>query len=138
VLQGDNLIEARALRTVNNGNIQVHESLTTSLNASSFDVGDVLQLSVSLAPGSAPAPVDAYLVLRLPNGQFLSWTGSGFVAGIVPVVRNIMPVTFSGNVLQLVIPPGAPPGTYTWLSALTSAGTLNLMTPITETSFTIP
>lgn len=137
VLQGDQVIEARALRTISHGNIQVHESLSTTVNVAVLDAGDVLRLSVSLTPGSAPEPVDVYLVLRLPDGQLFSWTGGGFVAGIVPAARNIMPITFSGVVLQLVVPPGAPTGRYTWLSALTSAGTLNLLTPITETTFTI-
>lgn len=131
------LVEARSPRVISHGNIQVHESLTTSVNAASFDAGDVMRVAVSLMPGAAPTPVDAYLVLRLPNGRYLSWTGSALVPGLVPVVRNLTPVRFSGVVLQLVVPPGAPPGTYAWLSALASPGTLNLLTSITETTFTI-
>lgn len=131
------VVEARSLRVISRGNIQMHESLTTALPTSSFDAGDVLQLSASLTPGTAPTPVDAYLVLRLPNGQFLSWTGNGFAPGLVPMRRNLMPVRYSGVVLQTLIPPGTPAGTYAWLSALASPGTLNLLTPITETTFTI-
>lgn len=131
------LNEERALRIVRNGNIQVHESLATTVNAASFDSGQVMKLKASLTPTEKPVLVDAYLVLRLPDGQMLSWTGHGFAPGIVPIIRNFVPGRYSGQVLELTIPPGAPKGTYAWLSALAAAGTLNLLTPITETPFSI-
>ena len=122
---------------VRNGNIQFHLGLTTSLNARSFSTGDVMALSVSMIPGGAQQRVDAYLVLRLPDGQLLSWTASGPVLGIVPIARNVKPVNFKGVVASISIPPGAPAGTYTWLSALASAGTLNLVSDISERHFVI-
>jgi hypothetical protein len=73
----------------------------------------------------------------MPNGQLLSWTGTGLVPGLVPIARGFVPVPYSGVVARVVIPRGAPAGRYTWLSALTVSGTLGLMTPISETVFTI-
>lgn len=124
-------------RVVKNGNIQFHSSLTTSLNARSFSSGDQMAVTVSMTPGGVRQPVDAYLVLRLPDGQLFSWTTQGPVAGIVPIARNIMPVNFSGVVATITIPRGAPRGTYTWLSALTAAGTMSLVSEISEQNFTI-
>ncbi len=129
--------ETTSDRVVNNGNIQFHLALTTTLNAPSFRAGDVMALSASLTPGTSPPRADAYLVLRLPGGQLMSWTGSGLVPGIVPTVRNIRPVNYRAVVALLAVPSGAPTGTYTWLSGLTSPGTLNLLSDISERRFTI-
>jgi Ice-binding-like len=134
---GSAVDETTADRVVRNGNIQFHLGLTTSLNAGRFSTGDVMALSVSMIPGGAQQPVDAYLVLRLPDGQLLSWTTNGPVLGIVPIARNVKPVNFKGVIASIRIPPGAPAGTYTWLSALTSAGTLNLVSDISERHFVI-
>jgi hypothetical protein len=41
------------------------------------------------------------------------------------------------DVLALPVPAGAPPGLYVWLSALTRAGTLELLTGIGEQRFPI-
>ncbi len=124
-------------RLVKNGNIQVHLSLTTTLNADTFRAGDVMALGVSMTPGVAPPKVDAYLVLQLPNGELLSWTPAGLVPGLVPLARNVTPVNFRSVMARLVVPEGTPTGTYTWLSGQTAAGTLNLVSEISETRFTI-
>jgi hypothetical protein len=129
--------ETTADRVVKNGNIQFHLALTTSLTAHSFRAGEVMAVGVSVIPGAAPPKVDAYLVLRLPSGQLLSWTSKGFVPGIVPMVRNITPFNIRAAVARLVIPSNAPAGTYTWLSAFASPGTLNLVSDISERRFTI-
>ena len=67
----------------------------------------------------------------------MSWTGNALVPGLVPLVRNFVPVDFDGTLLQLQVPPGTPPGLYTWMSALTDAGTLNLRSSISETAFRV-
>jgi hypothetical protein len=134
---GSAVDETTADRVVRNGNIQFHLGLTTSLNARSFSTGDVMAVSVSMIPGGVQQRVDAYLVLRLPDGQLLSWTTNGPVLGIVPIARNVKPVNFNGVIASISIPPGAPAGTYTWLSALTSAGTMNLVSDISERHFVI-
>ena len=129
--------ETTSDRVVRNGNIQFHLSLTTTLNAVSFRAADLMTLSVSLTPGTAPPDVDAYLVLRLPAGQLMSWTSAGLVPGIAPLARKVKPVNFRAVISRLLIPAGVPPGIYTWLSALTATGTLNPVSDISERRFTI-
>ena len=96
-----------------------------------------MALSVSMTPGIASPNVDAYLVLRLPTGQLLSWTPRGLVPGLRPLVQNLRPANFRGVLARLAIPSGTPPGTYAWLSAHTAAGTMNLVSEISERHFTI-
>jgi hypothetical protein len=137
VVVGSSSDETTADRVVRNGNIQVHLGLTTTLNAQTFSSGDVMAVSVSMTPGTASPNVDAYLVLRLPTGQLLSWTPNGLVPGISPLAQNVRPVNFRGVIARLAIPSGTPPGTYAWLSGHTAAGTLNLVSEISELQFTI-
>jgi hypothetical protein len=134
---GSSADETTADRVVRNGNIQFHLSLTTTLNARSFGPGEVMAVSVSLTPGLSPPRVDAYLVLQLPDGQFVSWTAQGPVVGIVPLARNVMPVNFRSVIAAISIPHGIPLGTYTWLSALTATGTMNLVSEIAAQRFVI-
>jgi hypothetical protein len=137
VVSDGEIVEHRSLRVIRAGNIHFRGSLTTTVNGSSFRVGDVMNLAASLVPDPARTAVDAYLVVRLPNGHLMSWTGSGLVNGLAPIRRNLVPVSFNGVVAQLRIPPGAPAGVYSWLSALTLPGTLTLVSEIAETRFTI-
>jgi hypothetical protein len=138
VLDGE-VVEEQAMRQVRNGNIQFHTStLETEVNAGVLRGGQTLRLNARLRRDrTAATPADAYIVLRMPNGQLMSWTGTSLVPGLVPIVRNFIPVDFDGTVLQVQVPNGTPPGVYTWLSALTDAGTLNLRSGISERSFTI-
>ena len=138
VVSAGQVVEARSLRVVRNGNIQFHTaSLTTTVSASTIAVGEVMRLTVRLRGDATGTPADAYVVLRLPSGQLLSWTGSGLVPGLVPIARNFVPINLDAEIVAVRVPPGTPPGVYTWLTALTRAGTLELLTPIAEQSFTI-
>lgn len=112
--------------------------LTTAVNAPTLSPGQTLALSVSFTPGGLPVTADAYLVLQLPSGALLSLTQGGLVPGVVPYVRAVTPAAaLTQEVLRIVLPGGTPPGVYTWLSALTAPGTLNLLTPLASTAFTI-
>jgi len=141
IVAGGEIVEARALRPIARGNIQFHErpapALTTDVNDVEFGAGQSMAVDASLGAGPVATRADAYIVLELPNGQLMSWTGAGLVPGLVPVARGIVPVSLTAPVAQITIPRGAPAGRYTWLSALTAAGTLNLLTPISESVFTI-
>jgi hypothetical protein len=98
-------------------------------------------LTGTLSAGNVPGAgaVDAYVVLRLPSGQFLSLQlGRGFVPGIVPIAKGFTPVDFQGVLAQYTFTGAEPAGTYTWLAALTAAGTLNLVSPLQEVPFTVP
>jgi hypothetical protein len=141
IVAGDRIVESRALRPIARGNIQFHvptaPTLSTDLNDVEFGPGNVVSVTASLDPGPVPTVADAYVVLELPNGQFMSWTSNGLVPGLVPLARGFVPFPFQGVLGQVVVPAGVPPGRYTWLSALTATGTLNLLAPIAETVFTI-
>ncbi|HUE86886.1 MAG TPA: ice-binding family protein [Vicinamibacterales bacterium] len=134
---GSGTDETTADRRIRNGNIQFHLSLTTSLGGRNFRAGDVMAVSVSLTPGTAPPNADAYLVVQLPDGQLMSWTGNGLVPGLAPLARNIRPVNYRAVIARLAIPAGTPAGTYTWFSGLTAPGTMNLVSDIAERRFTI-
>ncbi|MGE0359518.1 MAG: ice-binding family protein [Vicinamibacterales bacterium] len=132
------VVEARAPRQIRAGNIQFHSAtLTTTTSAASLKAGQVLRLRARLRKDRSNMPADAYVVLQLPSGQLLSWTGGGLVPGLVPLARNFVPVDLDVEIAALPIPAGTPPGLYKWLSALTQAGTLNLLTGIAERSMTI-
>ena len=73
---------------------------------------------------------------RLPGGQLLSWTRRRLRAGLVPIVRNFVPVDLDGESPRCSTAWHAA-GTYNWLSALTQAGTLNLLTGISERPVTV-
>lgn len=138
VVSNGQVVEARSIRVVRNGNLQFHSAtLTTTVNAPTLRVGDTMRVRARLRKDRAGTASDAYLVLQLPGGQLLSWTTAGLVPGLVPLVRNFVPVDFDGDVLALPIPAGAPPGTYVWLSALTRTGTLELLSGITQRSVSI-
>jgi hypothetical protein len=141
VVSGGVPVESWPMQPIRRGNIRFHTGaepeLAVDVNDVDFQDGTTMIVSALLTPGAASAPADAYIVLQLPDGQLMSWTGSGLVPGLVPIVSNLTPMEYEGVVAQITIPAGAPVGTYSWLSALTSAGTLNLVSPITETVFTI-
>jgi hypothetical protein len=138
IVSAGQVVEARSLRQVRNGNIQFHSAtLTTTVNAPTVGIGQTMRLQARLRRDKTGTPADAYVVLRLPGGQLLSWTDGGLVPGLVPIARNFVPVDLDAEVAALQIPPGTPPGVYTWLSALTQTGTLDLLTGISERPVTI-
>ena len=138
IVSNGQVVEDRSLRLIRNGNIQFHSAaLTTTVNAPTLRAGQIMRLSARLRRDRTGTPADAYVVLQAPGGQVLSWTQAGLVPGLVPLVRNFVPVDFDGEILQLQVPAGTPPGVYTWISALTEAGTLNLLSGLSERSVTI-
>ena len=55
--------------------------LTTTVNASTSAAGQTMRLVAKLRKDTANIAADAYVVLRLPGGQLLSWTGGRSRAG---------------------------------------------------------
>ena len=138
IVSNGQVVEDRSLRLIRNGNIQFHSAaLTTTVNAPTLRAGQIMRLSARLRRDRTATPADAYVVLQAPGGQVLSWTQAGLVPGLVPLVRNFVPVDFDGEILQLQVPAGTPPGVYKWISALTEAGTLNLLSGLSERSVTV-
>lgn len=112
--------------------------LDLHLNATTFRAGDTLILTATLTPDGISGLVDAYVVLRLPDGSFLSLQlGGGVVPGIVPIARGFTPFPFSGELLRVPIPAGVPGGSYAWLAGLTEAGTGNVIGAIDQEPFTV-
>jgi hypothetical protein len=120
-------------------------ALTLQLNGVAFRPGDTLVVTAALAPGppagAAPGPpmlVDAYVLIRLPDGGLVSLSPDGrVVLGVVPIARRIAPVPVSGELLRATLRGDEPPGTYTWITALTEAGTTTVVGPIDEQPFTL-
>ena len=114
-------------------------SLTLSLNQNVFAPGETMTVAAKLEPGLAPSAVDAYVVVQLPTGQWLSLQlPGGIVPGIIPIARGIVPIAFQGTLISYTFNGSEPPGTYTWYSVLTQPGTLNFVTPLQRTTFTVP
>lgn len=138
IVSNGTVVESRAIRVVRNGNIQFHfGTLETDVQPPDVGPGETLQVTARLRPDRSGVRADAYVVLQLPSGQLMSWTGSRLVPGLVPIARNFVPVNLDQQIASLVVPPGTPPGTYTWLAALTEPGTMNLLSGISQRSFTV-
>lgn len=111
--------------------------LTTAVNALTFRTGDPFVTTATFVPGDTATAVDAYTVLQFPTGQYYSLTPQGLVSGILPLIRTTVTGPSTIPLLALPLPAGAPLGQYTWLSALAAPGTLNLLTPIRVSTFTV-
>ena len=113
--------------------------LGLGLNGAVFSAGATMTLTGTLSAGNVSGAVDAYVVLQLPSGQLLSLQLDGrLVPGIVPIAKAFGPVDFQGVLAQYTFTGAEPPGTYTWLAALTAPGTLNIVSPLQQVAFTVP
>jgi hypothetical protein len=111
-------------------------ALTLQINAPSFGPGQALVLTATLTPGATPMLVDAYVVIRLPDGSLLSLRlDGGLVPGIAPIATGLTPIALTQPLLSYTFTGGEPAGTYTWMSALTQAGTGNVVGSIREVPF---
>ncbi len=110
--------------------------LTVTLNQSTFTRHEALVVTAHATAGVIQGAVDAYIVVQLTNGSFLSLQQSGqLVPGLVPIARAVVLPTLS---VPFTFPLAmAPPGSYAWLAAVTSPGTLNLLSAIERVPFTI-
>lgn len=110
--------------------------LSVSLNKATFTANETLISTVTAVGGLISTPVDAYVVVDAGAGGIYSLQTDGrLVPGLVPIARGIV---LSSVSVPFGFPlAGAPPGTYQWLAAVTSPGTLTLVSPIASTPFTI-
>jgi len=110
--------------------------VSVTLNQATFSSTDTLVATVTAVGGVIATPIDAYVVVELGGGAFLSLQLDGrLVPGLAPIARNIVLPSVS---VPFAFPlAGAPPGTYRWLAAVTSPGTLMLVSPLASTPFTI-
>ena len=136
------------LYTDNRGSLTVEifrqAALTVELNQAVYGCGETMIVTASLSPGFATGLTDVYVVVRLPNGAYASLrAGGGLVPGIAPFVSgfswpsgNASSPPLRVELLRYTFTGVEPPGTYTWYSAGTTAGTLNLHGPLATQIFT--
>jgi hypothetical protein len=111
-------------------------ALRVSMNQATFTSSDLLVATVDAVAGVAPSAVDAYVVVQLPQGGYLSLQLNGsLVPGLVPIARGVVVPTVS---LPFTFPLArASPGSYAWLAAVTVPGTLQAVGAIVRTPFAI-
>ncbi len=109
--------------------------LSVSLNRATFQPSDTLVATVQAVGGLVTVPIDAYVVLQAGGAIYSLQLDGRLVPGLVPLARNVVVPT--GSAAFSFPLAGAPPGTYTWIAGVTSAGTLSLLAPLASTPFTI-
>ena len=110
--------------------------VTLQLNAASYHTGDTMTVVATVTPGGAPSPVDAYIMVQLTDGQFLSLQLNGPpVPGQVPIATNIVPAPVQQQVLQYTFTGAEPPGAYTWFAVFTVPGTMNFVSVLEQSPF---
>lgn len=109
--------------------------LSVALNSTSPSTRDTLLVTVQASSVRVTTPVDAYVVVQA-GAAYLSLQLDGrLVPGLVPIARSVVLPTLA---VPFAFPlAGAPPGSYSWLAAVTTPGTLSLLAPIETTPFTI-
>jgi ELWxxDGT repeat protein len=113
--------------------------LYVTLDQATYGPGDTMILTVTLAPGLvAPGPVDAFVLLPLPDGTVLSLRPDGTLApGILPIATGFVPVAFAGEAARFVIPSVTAPVALSWKAALVDAGTATLIGGIDDGPFVV-
>jgi hypothetical protein len=116
----------------------VSPSIGLRLNATTFAAGETMVLTGILSAGNVVGLVDAYIVVQLPSGQFLSLQPGGFTAGLIPIARRFAPIDLQVILAQHTFSGGEPHGTYTWYAVLTTPGTLNFVSTLEQLTFVVP
>lgn len=120
------------------GELTVPPGLRATLNANLFEIGQTMEVVASLTLPIASSAVDAYVVVQLPPGQMLSLQVDGsLVPGIVPLARGFAPFAIEALLAQYTFNGSEPKGSYTWYSVLTRPGTLEFVSPLAATVFTV-
>lgn len=111
--------------------------LTALFDGDTLRAGDTARLAVSMSSPLPDPVVDLYAVLRLPDQSLLSLTPGGFVAGIVPYARNVPRLAVDRDVLAYTLGGQEPKGAYTWFTAVTKPGTLEIIGGLARRDFRI-
>ncbi len=113
-------------------------SLRVELNQLAYSAGEHMLVVANLSPPFPTGPVDAYVVVQLPSGQYLSLQLDGsIVPGLAPIARQFQPFAVHAPIASYQFTGAEPLGSYTWLSALTRPGTLELITEISQQPFQV-
>jgi subtilisin family serine protease len=115
----------------------VAPTLTLSLNGTTFHTGSTTVVTATLTPGTLSSNVDAYVVVRLPNGSLFSLQfGGPPVPGIVPIARGFVPFAVTAELVRYPFGGTEPVGNYAWFATLGEAGTTNVLGGIDQDPFT--
>ncbi len=109
--------------------------LSVGLSKSTYSRSETLIATVNAVGGLVATPIDAYVLLQAGAAVFSLQLDGQLLPGLVPIARNIVLSSVSvpfGFPLAV-----APPGAYVWVAAVTSPGSLTLVSPIASTPFTI-
>ncbi len=109
---------------------QIDVEVSCSLNADEFAAGDVLQGFMSLENRAVDVAVDIFVAIVMPDGSMVSLTQNGFAVGIWPWYSDLtLPSSFAAGpemIIDQVVPTDAVPGSYTYVTAVSRAGTGSL------------
>lgn len=100
-------------------------TIALTLNAAAYNstTNNVMTLTATTVPNAPPTVADLYIVLQMPNGQFLSWqVGGVFSAGLVPALSSWTPIAFNGQIFSYTFTGAEAAGTYTWYAAYVTPG----------------
>lgn len=113
-------------------------ALSLQVNGSVFRAGETISVSATLMPGDdAVSPIDAYVVVKLPDGSLRSLTlGGRLLPGLVPIAIRFRPIAFAGELLRYTFTGTEPPGMYTWFAGVTVPSTLGVIGAIDQHAFT--
>jgi hypothetical protein len=91
-----------------------------------------------MTEGTSATLVDAYVVLRLPDGsQFSLMLDGSLIPGTVPLARSFSPFSFSGALLGYTLGGTEPMGSYVWTAMLAQAGTSSVITSANDLGFAV-
>ena len=119
-------------------------AVTVQLNQTVFTTGQTMVITPCLSPGYIGDRADVYVVVQPPNGTWFSLQlNGGLTPRLVPLVNgfawppaSVPPAPLCVEFLRYTFTGAEPAGTYTWYSAATVPGTLNVIGPLAAVTFT--
>lgn len=112
-------------------------SLVALFDGDTLRAGDTARLSLSMTRRIDEPTVDLYAVLQLPDQSLWSWTGDAFAPGIVALARGVTPLSIDRDVLSYTLSGHEPKGNYSWYTAATRPGTLQIVGRLAKRGFVI-
>jgi len=102
--------------------------ISLSLNPGPFNTGSAITVTASTVQSAPVANADVYVALQLPDGTLLVMQPTGgFSTTLTPLLSNIPVPDFTGTIFNYMFSGAEPVGNYTWFAALTTPGTLNVI-----------
>jgi len=97
---------------------------------------NVMTLTATTAASNPVANADVYVALKLPDGTLLVMQPDGsFSTTLTALASNIPVPDFNGAIFNFTFTGTEPPGNYTWFAALTTPGSLNVISTLATVPF---